>query len=146
MILKFHHLKSTAGAKHRTKRVGRGNSSGHGTYSGRGGKGQTARKGGSHRLKQKGLRHLLLAMPKLRGFHSQYSKLVVVNLELLEKHFQDGDKITPSVLLEKGLIDTIKSGVKILGQGDLRKKLIMNGCAVSQSAKEKIEKAGGSVS
>lgn len=145
MALKLHNLKLSMGSKHRPKRVGRGDASGHGTFSGRGTKGQKSRTGGTRRLQQKGLRRLLLATPKLRGFKSLYSKPAIINLEALEAKFQDGDKISPQILKEKGLIDRIDKGVKILGQGGLHKKLAVEGCAASQSAKEKIEKAGGTI-
>lgn len=145
MVLKLHNLKPSAGSKHRPKRVGRGDASGHGSYSGRGQKGQKSRTGGTRRLQQKGLRRLLLATPKTGGFKSPYAKLAIVNLKVLEAKFQDGDKISPLTLKEKGIIGKIDKGVKILGDGRLTKKLAIEGCAVSQSAREKIEKAGGSI-
>lgn len=145
MALSVHQLKSYSGSKHRRKRVGRGNASGHGTFSCRGSKGQKARTGGKNRLKQKGMRHLLLSTPKLRGFKSPYTKSPIINLNLLEKNFQDGESISPKILLEKGLIDTISQGVKILADGQLTKKLEIAGCQVSASAKEKIEKVGGTI-
>lgn len=145
MILKLHHLKPSAGSKHRPKRVGRGDASGHGTFSGRGSKGQKSRTGGTRRLQQKGLRRLLLATPKLRGFKSLYPKPAIINLEALEAKFRDGDKISPQILKEKGIIGKIEAGVKILGNGELTKKLEIVGCQASQSAKEKIEKAGGTI-
>lgn len=86
-IFNLHNLKPARGSKHKIKRVGRGNSSGHGTYSGHGGKGQTARTGGSKGLKLMGLRQLLLRTPKLGGFRSQYAKPATLKINVLEKHF-----------------------------------------------------------
>lgn len=143
MILKLHYLKPAAGARHRSKRRGRGNASGRGNYSGRGIKGQKARSGGKKRLQRKGWRRLLMSTPKLRGFKSQYSKPAIINLDLLEKNFQDGEAVSPKILLQKGLIDTMSKGVKILADGRLTKKLEIEECRVSAGAKDKIEKVGG---
>lgn len=145
MALSIHQLKPYHGSKHRTKRVGRGNASGHGTFSCRGCKGQKARTGGKNRLKRKGMRHLLLSTPKLRGFHSHYLKPITIDLDLLERHFQNGEQVTPKILLQKELVDIISRGVKILSDGRLTKKLEIEGCRASAQAKEKIEKAGGTI-
>ncbi len=144
MSLALHTIKPFSGSKKKVKRVGRGLGS-TGTYSGRGQKGQKARSGGKKGLKLMGIRRLLLSTPKSRGFKSPYKKMVVVNVSDLEKKFKDGDKVTPQTLLEKGLVGKMKAEVKILGDGELKKKLIIEDCAVSASAKEKIEKAGGKV-
>lgn len=127
------------------KRVGRGGI--RGKTSGRGTKGQKARSG--HRIRPD-VREKLKKLPKLRGyqFNSIAVKPSVVNIAALEKAFTAGDAITPKVLLDQGLIRARKGAtplVKILGTGELSKKLIITGCTVSDSAKEKIEKAGGSV-
>jgi len=145
MALGLHNLKPNLNSKRKIKRIGRGNASGHGTYSTRGLKGQRARSGGRSGLKQKGWRHILLSAPKLRGFKSLYSKGQIVNLVDLEKKFNDGEKITPQVLAEKKLIANAHFLVKILGKGELNKKLEIVGCSVSASAKEKIEKIGGQI-
>ena len=92
-----------------------------------------------------GLRKLLLSTPKTRGFKSLYSKMTVVNIADLDKEFKDGERVTPQTLLEKGLVGKMNIEVKILGDGELKKKLSVKGCAVSASAKEKIEKAGGTI-
>lgn len=144
-MLGFHELKPNAKSKKKSKRVGRGNASGHGTYSTRGLKGQKARSGGGNRLKQKGWRHLLLSSPKLRGFHSLYQKKGIVNLEILEKNFSSGETVSPATLREKGLVTKNFSGIKILSKGALTKKLEINNCLVSETAKEKIIKAGGQI-
>jgi len=142
MSLTLNTIKPFPKSKKRVKRVGRGLGS-KGTYSGRGQKGQRARSGGKKGLKLKGLKKMLLGIPKVRGFRSPYDKMSVVNVEDLDKKFNDGDKVTPQALLEKKLTDKIKVGVKILGKGELNKKLFIEGCSFSKRAKEKIEKVGG---
>jgi large subunit ribosomal protein L15 len=97
---------------------------------------------------------LIKRYPKLRGYKfkskikNQKSKIVILNLETLEKKFNLGEKINPEILLEKGLISKIKGEipkVKILGQGSITKKITVENCQVSKSAKVKIEKAGGKI-
>ena len=127
------------------KRVGRGG--GRGKTSGRGTKGQNARAG--HK-KRPDVREKLKKLPKLRGyaFNSIELKPAVINLSILESMFAAGDTITPEVLRERGAIRGRKGvarAVKILGDGELTKKFVITGCAVSVSAKLKIEKAGGSI-
>lgn len=128
------------------KRIGRGGK--RGTYSGRGIKGQKARAG---RKLQPAIRELIKKYPKLRGyrFKSQDKNIAVVNIGVLEKKFKPSEVITPKTLLEKKIIRRIKGKiprVKILGKGELTKKLDIEGCEISKQAKEKIEKAGGTVS
>jgi len=129
------------------KRVGRGGS--RGKTSGRGTKGQKARAG--HRIRPD-VREKLKKLPKQRGyqFKSIQTKSLVVNVAALEDAFAAGEQVTPKLLIERGLIRTRKNSstaasIKILGTGELTKKLILVGCEVSESAKTKIEKAGGSV-
>ncbi|MCX6820011.1 MAG: 50S ribosomal protein L15 [Candidatus Adlerbacteria bacterium] len=139
-----------ATAQKAPKRVGRGG--GRGKTSGRGTKGQNARSG--HK-KRPDIREILKKLPKMRGrgiggLMSIQAKPLVVNVASLEMAFAAGDTITPAVLVERGLVRTRKNAskapvVKILGDGELTKKFILSGCVVSASAKEKIEKAGGSV-
>lgn len=145
MALNLHNLKPATGAKKRKIRVGRGLSSGHGTYSGRGAKGQRARSGGKKGLKLFGLRGNVLSTPKLGGFRSLNLKLEVVNLGDLEKNFNDNDIITADTLKAKGLIGNDRAGVKILGEGKLTKKLTFKVNKVSESAKAMIEKNGGKI-
>lgn len=142
-MLAFHTIRPARGSKHRKKRLGRGNASGHGTYSTKGQKGQKARSGGRKGLKIKGLKRMILSFPKLRGFKSPHPKPAILNLKDLEK-IRDV-KITPEVVLKGGLVYNIKDGVKILGDGEIKRAITVEGCAVSKSAKEKIEKAGGQV-
>lgn len=133
-----------------SKRVGRGRASGKGKTSGRGTKGQKARAG--HKI-WPNIREQIKKLPKLRGrgvagLHSIQAKPLVVNLATLEKYFAAGDTVNFATLKERKLIRVRKGQVmpvKILGDGELTKKLIVAGCALSNSAKEKIEKAGGSV-
>jgi len=143
MALNLHNLKPAYGAKKNKKRVGRGDASGHGTYATRGLKGQKARSGGKGGLRLKGLKSTIQNTPKLGGFRSLKPKLEVVNLESLEKKFENNDIITPVKLAELGLIKNTRNGVKILGMGKLTKKLIIKASRFSNSAKEAISKAGG---
>jgi large subunit ribosomal protein L15 len=136
-----------------SKRIGRGGK--RGKTSGRGMKGQKARAGHSIRPE---IRDLIKKLPKLRGHGVNRSRTVhdsrvkpnIVNLSLIEQNFSVGDIVTPAILKEKSLIHMGKGSgkviVKILGNGDLTKKISFSGCTVSKSAKAKIEKAGGSIS
>ena len=128
----------------RSRRVGRGGK--RGTYSGRGGKGQTARTG---YRRQPRVRELLKKYPKLRGYNRiAQTNVVTVNLATLEKHFAQGETVSPDVLAERKIAGTMKGrkvAIKILGDGELTKALTIEKCALSKSAKEKIEKAGGTI-
>jgi large subunit ribosomal protein L15 len=132
--------------KNRTKkRVGRGGA--HGTYSGHGMKGQKSRAG---RKMVPIIRELIKRYPKLKGYRSfaMENYFAVVNLETLEKHSKDGEIINPENLVKKGIISTIKGKtpkVKILGTGKLTKKIVLENCKASKTAKDAIEKAGGSI-
>ncbi|MEK7664324.1 MAG: 50S ribosomal protein L15 [Patescibacteria group bacterium] len=140
--MQVHELKPKHYSKGK-KRVGRGGKKG--TYSGRGGKGQTARSG---RKMEPFIREIIKRYPKLKGYRRcqlPYS-LAVVNLGLLDKNFKDGQVINPSSLIEKGIVRMIKGRtpeIKILGDGGISRKLIIENCKVSKSAKEAIEKLGG---
>lgn len=121
-----------------------------GKTSGRGGKGQSARAGNKRRPEW---RDIIKQMPKLRGRGVNQNKSIqqkpaIVNVGLLEEVFSAGDKVSPTVLVEKFAINMVSGNipmVKILGDGEITKKLIVTGCFVSEGAKAKIEKAGGSV-
>ncbi len=145
-MLGLNNLKPSKGSTKKRKRVGRGNSSGHGTYSGRGLKGQNARSGVSG-LKRLGMKSSLLQIPKKRGFKSHKPKNQPVNLGDLNNNFKDGEEITPKALLNKGLIKDAKLPIKILGNGKLKlkKNIFKNINKVSKSAKEQIEKQGGEI-
>lgn len=125
------------------KRVGRGGK--RGTYSGKGIKGQKSRAG---RKFAPIIRELIKRYPKLKGYRSkkQEKNLAVVNIGVLDKKFESSEVVKPKTLLEKRIIRRIKGRipkVKILGKGELTKKLIIENCEVSKVAKETIEKAGG---
>jgi large subunit ribosomal protein L15 len=144
--MNLHTLKPRPGAKHRVKRLGQGESSGHGKTSGKGHKGQKARSGGSIRLGfEGGQMPLIRRLPK-RGFNNAAfkTKYAIVNLADLNR-FEDGASVDEKVLREAGLVRGTIDGVKILGNGELTKKIAIVADKVSASAKAKIEKAGGSV-
>lgn len=146
--MELHTLKAFRGSRKKAKRIGRGLGSSHGTYSTRGMKGQRSRSGGSKGLKQKGMKQLLLRIPKLSGFKSLHKKDTVVNLDALQRLFKDGETVTPVTLIKKSGITVPKQGmpaVKILSIGSLTKKLTIMHCRVSDSAKKKIEAAGGTI-
>lgn len=143
MTLSLHHLQRPKYMK-KKKRVGRGNASGHGTYSTRGIKGQKSRSGTSG-LKRLGFKRILQETPKFKGQKRRNPKMEIVNLDILEEHFQAEDVVTPQKLLEKSLVSTLRHGVKILGRGSLSKKLHVTADAFSKKAKEAIEKAGGEI-
>lgn len=142
-MLSLHTIKPAFGAKKKKTIVGRGGK--RGTYSGRGSKGQRARSGGRKNLKRLGMRKLMEQTPKLRGFKSRRPRPAILNVVDLNSKFKDGDTITALILQERGLVDIIKHGVKILGNGEIKIKVAVKGCRLSASAKEKIEKAGGSI-
>ncbi|MDX6767650.1 MAG: 50S ribosomal protein L15 [Candidatus Methylacidiphilales bacterium] len=144
--MNLHDLKPRPGATHRIKRLGCGESSGHGKTSGRGHKGQKARSGGHIRPGfEGGQMPLIRRMPK-RGFNNAQFKTYYapVNLDSLNA-FNDGDKIDESVLRAKRLITGTWHGVKILGTGQLTKKLTILAHAASKTAQEKITQAGGTL-
>lgn len=144
MTMRLHNLQPRPGAKHRTKRLGQGESSGHGKTSGRGGKGQTARSGGSIRLGFEGGQMPLLRRIPKRGFNNKVFglHLSVVNVGVLD-NFDNGATVTPELLKEQGVLKKLKHGVKVLGDGDLTKKLTVKAQQFSAAAREKITKAGG---
>ena len=142
--MQLHQLKRKNPNKNSIK-IGRGRK--RGKTSGRGHKGQNARAGTSKRPE---MREVIKRLPKLRGynFKSFQKRPVLVNIALLEKAFTAGEEVTPKILFEKSVIKKKENkipDVKILGNGDLSKKLTISGCVFSQSAKDKIEKNGGSI-
>ena len=144
--MNLHTLKPRPGSKHRVKRLGQGESSGHGKTSGKGHKGQKARSGGSIRLGfEGGQMPLIRRLPK-RGFNNAAfkTKYAIINLCDLNK-FDDGASVDEKALREAGLVRGTIDGIKILGNGDLTKKISIVADKVSASAKDKIEKAGGSI-
>ncbi|MCL2525769.1 MAG: 50S ribosomal protein L15 [Coriobacteriia bacterium] len=146
--MQLHDLMPAPGSTKGRKRVGRGHGSGHGGRSGRGQDGQGSRAGGTKGPGfEGGQLPLYQRLPKLGGFVSHNRvEYAVVNVGRLEELFADGDVITPEVLAEKGAIKSAtKLPVKILGDGELTKKLTIKVEKVTAGAKEKIENAGGTV-
>ena len=141
--MNLHELSPAAGSTQVGKRKGRGPGSGNGKTAGRGHKGQWARSGGGVRIGfEGGQMPLTRRLPK-RGFNNIFAKpLEIVNVASLNK-FEDGAVVSVSDLLEKGILSKCEYGVKVLGNGEVTKKLTVRANAFSESAKEKIEKAGG---
>ena len=137
-------LRPAQGATHHAKRVGRGNSSGHGTYSGRGLKGQKSRSGKPVRTTfEGGQMSIARKMHVLRGFNNKWRiPFQPVNVGALDR-FEDGASVTPEALREAGLLKHLREPVKLLGQGELTRKLTVSAHAFSAAAKSKIEAAGG---
>lgn len=146
MSLTMHNLKPSKGSRNKRKRLGRGNASGKGTTAARGTKGQAARTGGRNRRKLRGLRQIMLATPKLRGFKSLKPSADTLRLMVVANSFKDNEIVTPASLVKKGLIQNTKNGVKIVSGAKITNKLTIKGCSVSASVKTAIEEAGGSVS
>ncbi|MGQ9660998.1 MAG: 50S ribosomal protein L15 [Kiritimatiellia bacterium] len=142
--MSLHSLSNTLGARRRRHRVARGRSSGSGKTAGRGYKGQMSRKGHKHKFGFEGGQMPLVRRIPKRGFHhpggTQYAAINVRDLA----RFEHGATLDPSVLAEAGLIDNAYDKVKILGDGELDRKLTVRAHAFSASARAKIEGAGGS--
>lgn len=143
--MKLHELRPAEGSKKSPKRVGRGTGSGWGKTAGRGSDGQNSRSGGGVRLGfEGGQMPLFRRLPK-RGFNNIFAKqFSIVNLDKLNV-FEDGTEVTPEILLEKRIIRKLNDGVKILGNGNIEKKLTVKAMKFSKVAVEKIEAAGGKV-
>ena len=148
----LHNLKPAPGSRHRKKRVGRGEGSGVGKTSGRGHKGAGQRSGHRERVNlEGGQMPIHMRLRKLRGPHMKKSmpfeqfrtQTQPVNLRDLEARFDDGAEVTPAALVGRGLATRKNVPVKILGQGDLSKKVTVHAHGFSKSAREKIEGAGG---
>ncbi|MFC1998104.1 50S ribosomal protein L15 [Chloroflexota bacterium] len=137
-------LKPAPGSKHNSKRVGRGDGSGHGTYSGRGCKGQKSRSGGNvHPRFEGGQLPIIKRLPRQRGFTNIFRiEYSTVNLNRLNE-FDDKTEITPEQLVTAGIIKSTKLPLKVLGHGKISKKLTIKANKFSQAAIKKIEAAGG---
>jgi large subunit ribosomal protein L15 len=142
--MRLHSLKPRPGSRHRRKRLGQGESSGHGKTSGRGGKGQTARSGSSVRIGFEGGQMPLIRRIPKRGFNNAKHTIeyIPVNVDRLNL-FDDGAKVDEAALRENGLANGTLKRIKILGSGELTKKLNVTAHAFSASAKAKIEAKGG---
>ncbi|QGU00797.1 LSU ribosomal protein L15p (L27Ae) [Candidatus Syntrophocurvum alkaliphilum] len=143
--MKIHELKSPSGANKRKKRVGRGPSSGHGKTSTRGHNGQNSRSGGGVRPGFEGGQMPLIRRIPKRGFTNKFRKEYdIVNVGDLNR-FDDGTEVTIDLLKQSGLVKSVKNGVKILGDGELEKKLTIKVNKISKQAEEKILAKGGKV-
>src|SRR5262245_27181209 len=142
--MRLHDLKPRPGAKHRRKRLGQGESSGRGITAGRGGKGQTGRSGSSIRIGFEGGQMPLIRRIPKRGFNNarHATTYIPVNVETLNV-FEDGARVDIQALRSVGLANGKGDGIKILGDGDVKKKLSVSAHAFSASAKAKIEAKGG---
>jgi len=144
MSLSLHTLKPARGSAHRRKRLGRGNASGHGTYSTRGIKGQRARQGGRKGLVQLGVKHFIARLPKVRGFRGLKPRPQVITVGELGI-FDDGSKVTLALFKQRGLAHDRRRPVKIIAGGALKRKLNVQVHIVSAGARSAIESAGGTV-
>ncbi|MFO7881571.1 MAG: 50S ribosomal protein L15 [Kosmotogaceae bacterium] len=143
MAFTLDQLKPTPGSRKKAKRLGHGVGSGRGKTSGRGHKGQ-GRGTGKVRFFFEGGQTPLYRRVPVKGFKNRHSLCyAITNIAILEKYFEDGEEITPEKLKEKNILKKLNDGVKILGKGELSKKLTVKANAFSASAKEKIEAVGG---
>jgi len=142
--MKQNELYPSPGSKKNKKRVGRGNGSGHGTFSGRGAKGQKSRSGVQiQRGFEGGQLPIIKRLPRKRGFHNLFRvEYIPVNLAALNT-FAAGTEITPQLLFEAGFIDSMSRPVKILGDGEIKNSVIVKANKFSEAARSKIEAAGG---
>ena len=143
----IHEITPSTGKYKKRKRIGRGHASGHGKTCGRGHKGFGSRSGYSRKPGHEGGQMPLFRRVPKRGFtNARFKKIfAVINVKVLEARFADGAEVNPATLVDAGLVRNLKTPVKVLGEGDIAKKLTLTVAACSSSAKEKIEKAGGSV-
>ena len=144
--MRQHDLRPPKGARRPRKRIGRGDSSGHGSYSGKGMKGQNARSGGGVRPGFEGGQNpITKALPSMRGFTNIFRKqFTVVNLDRLAR-FPSNSEVTPQLMVEAGLVKNLKRPVKVLGRGEMGSPMVIEAHSFSGSARRKIEAAGGSV-
>jgi large subunit ribosomal protein L15 len=142
--MKLHELKPAPGSRKKKKRLGRGIAAGQGKTAGKGHKGQNARSGGGVRPGfEGGQTPLYRRLPK-RGFtNPNRVEYAIVNVSVLDR-FEDGTVVTPELLMQEGIVKNLKDGLKVLGEGELSKKLTVKAHKFSQSAVEKITAAGGS--
>lgn len=142
--MKLHELTPAPGATKVAKRKGRGAGSGNGKTAGKGHKGQKARSGGGVRPGFEGGQMPLQRRVPKRGFHNIFAtRYANVNVADLEARFEDGAVVDAEAIVASGLVKKQLDGIKVLGNGELTKKLTVKAAAFSASAKEKIEKAGG---
>jgi large subunit ribosomal protein L15 len=143
--MKLHELAPARGAKKAAKRVGRGIGSGNGKTCGRGHKGQGSRSGGGVRPGYEGGQMPLMRRLPKRGFFNQFRKeYAIINVQDLNR-FSEGEEITPQTLKEQGIVKNLHDGLKVLGGGELNKKLIVCAHKFSKAAEEKIRAAAGEI-
>ena len=141
--MNLHELAPVMGSTHVNKRKGRGTGTGNGKTAGRGHKGQKARSGGKLRIGFEGGQMPLARRIPKRGFNNIFAEpLTAANVAVLDK-FEDVAVVDAAALIEKGILHACKYGLKVLGNGSVSKKVTVKAAAFSESAKEKIEKAGG---
>lgn len=144
--MELHDLKSAPGARKKRKRVGRGPGSGNGKTAGKGHKGQKARAGYSRRLGFEGGQTPIHRRLPRRGFnHENRSPYAIINLDVIEAAFEAGADVNVDTIVSAGLAKAARGGIKILGRGELTKKLNVKVQAISPGAQEKIVAAGGTV-
>lgn len=142
--MKLHELSPAAGSTKERKRIGRGAGSGQGKTAGKGHKGQKARAGRGMRPGFEGGQMPLQRRIPKRGFNNIFgTEMAIVNVAALEEAYEAGATVTVESLIEKGLVKKALDGVKVLGHGDITKSLTVQANAFSESAKQKIEAAGG---
>ncbi len=145
MTICVHTLKPAEGSTHRRKRVGRGLGSGHGKQATRGHKGNKAR-GQINPNFEGGQTPLHRRLPQLRGFKPVNKKIYsLINVGALQAQFEDGAVITPDLLVERGILRDLHHGLKVLGGGEVTRKFTVHANKISESAREKLEAAGGKV-
>lgn len=143
--MRLHDLKPDSGSRKKKRRVGRGIGSGSGKTASRGTKGQKSRTS-IHPGFEGGQTPIHRRLPVRKGFRNPNSKVyAVLNLSVLEEAFASGDEVTPEIARTKGLVGNMKSGLKVLGFGEVTKKLKVSAHAFSKTAEEKIVEAGGEV-
>ena len=141
--MELHKLSPVEGSTHVGKRKGRGHGTGNGKTAGRGHKGQHARSGGKTRIGFEGGQMPLARRIPKRGFNNIFAKpLTAINVAVLNR-FEDGAVVDAQALIEAGIIDSCPNGLKVIANGNLTKKITVKAAAFSESAKEKIEQAGG---
>ena len=144
--MKLHELSPAAGSTKARKRIGRGPASGQGKTAGKGHKGQKARAGRGMRPGFEGGQMPLQRRVPKRGFNNIFrTEMAIVNVAALEANYDAGAVVTIDSLIEKGLVKKVLDGVKVLGYGELSKALTVQANAISESAKQKIEAAGGKI-
>ena len=144
--MKLHELSPAAGSTKARKRIGRGPASGQGKTAGKGHKGQKARAGRGMRPGFEGGQMPLQRRVPKRGFNNIFrTEMAIVNVAALEANYEAGAVVTIDSLIEKGLVKKVLDGVKVLGYGEITKALTVQANAISESAKQKIEAAGGKI-